>query len=165
MKYKIQKSYTNNNNIVIQAGIYDETDIDLAEARSKSYVTSVDATTFAEQTIEQYSDKYMYFSATPIEDLKTFNPVVSMVTTVVKALKINSATVDEIAKIKYISRAVAETVANQRATKRFTSYNDLNIRAPLAFSRKWENVAVVDFEPKPKPENPLTIGDAVINVR
>lgn len=147
--YRIHVPYINGAGVYVSAGIYTEDQIDLGEARHKSILTLESS----EITIETKPET---------DDIRIWEPVINDPTAVkeiklehgkqtikVKQVKINSADFEEIDNIKYVSKKVAHKVIEERDSKRFSTYLELDERVPLGFNRKWEDIISIDFEYTP----------------
>jgi DNA uptake protein ComE-like DNA-binding protein len=148
MKYKLHTAYVNFHGTVVPAGVHDEKDIDLAEARRKSIVTLADIEIPTKKVPEVDKVVEKKFSATPDNSFDITEKVLEPVTeTVVKeSLKINSATLEEIAALKYIGKITANKVVAERAKERFTTEMELDKRVPLKGGRHWQDIFDIDFE-------------------
>lgn len=149
MKYKVHYAYINIKGQTIPAGVYEEEQLDLAEARNKTILTLYDIPD--QVKVEKVSDDI---------GVKVFNPRVANDFDGIKelkleqeqskvektAIKINSAHEDLIAAIKYVSQKTAKQVVELRAEKPFVSYVDLDERVPLKFNRKWQDLANIEFD-------------------
>lgn len=162
IKYKVHTGYITMNGEVIFPGIYDEEVLDLAEARRKSHITQVDATVetkVEEKPIVSYETKKFETvikndKGEVVKDnrIREINLEPTITNTTLDTLKINSALFNDIASIKYVSRKVANNVTSERDKAPFKSYIDLNERVSLPFNRKWEDIAVIDFELEKAPK-------------
>jgi len=148
MKYKVHTAYINNNGTIIPIGVYDESEIDVTEARYKSLITLADIE--LETTIRNREDLIIIknIKNPSYEEGKDFNeiklePKIEIVE--VKRIDINKAIEDTIASIKYVSKTTAKKVIAERNIKPFTSYVDLDRRVPLSFSKKWQDVSALVF--------------------
>lgn len=144
-KYKIHLNYVTSNGQVVKAGIYEEGTFDLAEARHRSVVTltDIEPKTTVTDNIDDLPVTTFNNDSTEVKNIKVSSQVT---TTKIDFLKINSAPLDTIAALKYVSKKNAEDVVRLRADKPFVSYSDLNKRVPLKFSRIWEDLTPIDFE-------------------
>lgn len=147
MKYRVHYPYyCTARNVNVPAGVYDEKDIDLTIGRRLSMISPANLDVESpkvETKIDQVRDVVMNADPYGVSEVN-LNPEVQHVK--LKKLKINSAPEAEIAAIKYVSKKNASDAVVERDDKKFTSYEDLNARVPLAFKRKWEDLTLVDFE-------------------
>lgn len=165
VKYKVHTTYINVNGVLVCAGIYNETDIDLAEARKKSIITSHDIedsvnTIKSTENInidsidkiglqiitDNSSDTYKKTE----DNIKLIELEPSTTVTTVEKLKINLIEEKEFIekKIKYVGKATVAKVIKERSTQEFSSYLDLDTRVPLSLGKTWENTVAVDFTKK-----------------
>lgn len=146
MKYKVNIPYIDNDGKYIGVGIYDESDIDLGVARYKSIITA--ETSDVEARVEPQPDFIKTFEPkindpTAVKELK-MDPEKKILK--VKHLKINSASLQDISDVKYVSKKIAQKVIDLREEAKFSNYLDLDERVPLGFNRKWEDIVAIDFE-------------------
>lgn len=161
-QFKVLIGYVSYTGETIQPGIYSNLEVDEAEARNKSMVVSVDSNvTSTKQTGTHHNDVKVkkpvsnYSDVNPIKEI-TLEPVITH--TEVKPVKINTATKEELIAFKFVAEKTASYVIQERETKPFSSYQELNNRVPLRGKHKWEEVAVLDFElPTKTMQNTLDI--------
>ena len=138
-QYRIFPAYINYDGFVIPEGIYSETEIDVIEARLKSTVVLVNASEVGETKPTNTS---LDIRLSPTTDI-SFQNTSSVVT--VKKLKINSADASEIEALKFVGKVAAHKVIEARKDAKIETYAQLDRIAPLK-SKKWEDIAVIDFE-------------------
>lgn len=154
-QYRVHIAYINTHGALVPEGIYGETEFDLAEARHKSIVTAFDVDIHFKE-IEDSTVKVQKFnqhsSSFNLVDLQT-----KLTTKVPVLLQINSCKLEDLVKVKYVSKKAAEDVVKLRQEQRFSNYVDLNRRVPLKFGRVWEDIVPIDFEPMNEINNDNTI--------
>ena len=144
-KVKVYVGYITSEGQSVAPGIYDVSKIDMADAQKKSIVTYVDSDVTALITEVPVIPTIQVQSSSMGMD---YNMVMEPALTTVKVekLKINSAPVEKISALKYVSAKTAESIVTERAIKPFDSYADINSRVPLKSNRLWELLAPLDFE-------------------
>ena len=142
--YKVHQAYINGNGKVIVAGEYNETEVDLAEARAKSIIT-LNSSNLQTVVVEK-PDEITIKKFNITNDILKITLEASMKNIKIQSIKINSTSYESIEQIKYVSSKTARKVIEIRDIKRFINYEDINKRVPLAMSRKWEDVTSLDFE-------------------
>lgn len=145
MKYRVHYGYIEDTGRIINAGIYEEKDLDLGIARKRSIVTAVDSSVSSTESPNLSILPIKEFNAVE-PDVKTIKLEAPEITTLVQKVKINSVDITEVSKIKNVGKKTASNVDKQRKERRFESYVDLDKRVPLPFNRKWEDLVVIDFE-------------------
>ena len=148
MKYKIHTAYINNNGSIVKAGVYDESEIDLAEARNKTIITLTDVD--LETTIRDREDLIInkkvnnasYEEGKYFKEI-TLEPKVELVQ--VKHIDVNNDSEDNISKIKYVGKALAKKAIAERKLSPFINYVDMDTRVPLSFNRKWQDISALVF--------------------
>lgn len=148
-RYKLHQSYNDSTGKYIAAGEYDENQIDVAEARYRSIITQVSSNIQVEDVKQPDTINIVDLSQDDPTGVKTVKIEPKKTQTKVKTIKINKASVDDIAALKYVSKKQAELVEKLRSESKFESYNDINERIPLGFNRKWEDISALDFEYNP----------------
>lgn len=138
-KYRIFPAYLNSNGFLVPEGIYDETEIDIAEARAKSTAILVNASEFQTITPTNPSPDISFI---PSNDL-TFDNTTTIHT--IKKLKINSCEPSEIEALKFVGKVATQKIVEARKDAKISTYTQLDRIAPLK-SKKWEDIAVIDFE-------------------
>jgi DNA uptake protein ComE-like DNA-binding protein len=138
-QYRIFPAYINYEGFVVPEGIYSETEIDIVEARAKSTAILVNASEFQQVVPANLNPDISFI---PSNDL-TFDNTTTIHT--VKKLKINSCEPSEIEALKFVGKVATQKVAEARKDAKIESYAQLDRIAPLK-SKKWEDIAVIDFE-------------------
>lgn len=146
-QYKVHVAYINYNGEVVAAGIYPQSRIDIAEARSKTIITTVDALVDVKEETPPAEVRELRFSADDSITLKTLEPANTSVK--VEKLKINSADMATLEKAKGIGKATAKKIIEERNKAKFQNYPELDVRVPLRFNKAWEQTVAIDFEPAP----------------
>lgn len=144
MKYKVHMAYVSSNNGLITAGVYDENELDIAEARRRSVVTAHTEALEKEDTVLT-TEKPLFNNKS---DIITLEPEV--VLTKLPVVDINKATMPELLELKYIGTKKADLIVKYRP---FTAYEDLNNSVPLPNKKKWEDVFNVRFTVTEKVTN------------
>jgi hypothetical protein len=138
--YRIFPAYINSDGHTVLAGEYKEYEIDIAEARAKSTAILVNASDF--QNIQSTT-------AAPDINFITSNDVSFQnipVIASVKKLKINSCEPSEIEALKFVGKVATQKITEARKDAKIVSYAQLDRIAPLKGGKKWEDIAVIDFE-------------------
>ena len=137
--YRIFPAYINYDGFVVPSGDMEEGTFDLEEARKKSTVVLTNASEFQNIRPESVAIDILM---TPTNDINFQNT-----TTVhtVKKLKINSADASEIEALKFVGKVATQKIVEARKDAKIESYAQLDRIAPLK-SKKWEDIAVIDFE-------------------
>lgn len=143
-QYKVHIAYVNSNGSIVPAGVHEEGTFDLAEARYKSIVTMLDVE--VKQTTTKVDEMPVHKFNEDSTELASVDMTQEVKTVKHDFLKINSADVNTITGLKYVSKKNAEEVVRLREEKPFESYGDLNTRVPLKFNRVWEDITPIDFE-------------------
>lgn len=138
-RYKIFPAYINGEGHTVPEGEYNEYEINLNEARQRSTVILVNASDFQETKPDPVA---IDISMTPNCDI-TFQNTTSVIS--VKKLKINSCTASEIEALKFVGKVATQKIVEARKDAKIESYAQLDRIAPLK-SKKWEDIAVIDFE-------------------
>jgi DNA uptake protein ComE-like DNA-binding protein len=138
-QYRIFPAYINYEGFVVPEGIYSETEIDIVEARAKSTAVLVNASEFQTITPTNPSPDISFI---PSNDL-TFDNTTTIHT--VKKLKINSCEPWEIEALKFVGKVATQKIVEARKDAKISTYAQLDRIAPLK-SKKWEDIAVIDFE-------------------
>ena len=145
-RYRIFPSYISSNGTTIHSGEYDETEIDVDEARKKSTALLVNAASF--QSVKPITDSFD-LNMTPTNDINFQNKSTLFVVEV-KRLKINSCSTGEIEAIKYVGKVAAQKIYEARKDAKIRSYTELDKIAPIKGNKTWADIAVIDFElPEP----------------
>lgn len=156
MKYKVHQTYVTDNFKVVTPGIYDESEIDILEARKKTIITGVNTEVTTETLVvndmavidleivkNNIEDKVKILK---IDSTPKPNPVVT------SKVDFNRLTEEELSQYKYVGKATAEKVAKQRSIRYFADYDDLDRRVPLKGGKKWIEVGAFEFNPIIKQE-------------
>lgn len=145
LKVQVYVGYITSDGQSVIPGIYDISKIDMAEAQKKSIVTYVGSDVSALITEVPVIPTIQAQSSSMGMD---YNLVIepALTTVTVEKLKINTAPVEKISALKYVSAKTAETIVAERAIKPFDSYADINSRVPLKANKLWELLAPLDFE-------------------
>jgi DNA uptake protein ComE-like DNA-binding protein len=138
-QYRIFPAYINYEGFVVPEGIYSETEIDIVEARAKSTAVLVNASEFQTVTPVNANPDISFI---PSNDL-TFDNTTTIHT--VKKLKINSCEPSEIEALKFVGKVATQKITEARKDAKIETYAQLDRIAPLK-SKKWEDIAVIDFE-------------------
>jgi DNA uptake protein ComE-like DNA-binding protein len=138
-QYRIFPAYINYEGFVVPEGIYSETEIDIVEARAKSTAVLVNASEFQAVTPTNLNPDISFI---PSNDL-TFDNTTTIHT--VKKLKINSCEPSEIEALKFVGKVATQKITEARKDAKIETYAQLDRIAPLK-SKKWEDIAVIDFE-------------------
>ena len=176
LNYEVMVAYISYTGALVRAGTYPETDIDVAEARCKSYIRLVkskkgsvnSATKEAVDPNVEITRIYPETSTSPVElsveekDLaaeqysddpyKGQGDIPKIVMdgnpTVIKieTVNINTATREELIDLKYVGKATAAKAIKSRGEKPFSGLSDLDKRVPLAAGRSWEETGVLVFD-------------------
>lgn len=163
MKYKVHYTYISYNGVLIQAGLYDVSEIDLAEARYKSIVTLENTDQVKVEIIESVEksnidniDKIV-INPDKSNSTDTYNKSEDNLSKIKLTPNINKTTITKIfinkiseqelitKKIKYIGKATVGKLLAERSVKEFDSYIDLDNRVPLAVGKNWEDIIILDF--------------------
>jgi hypothetical protein len=137
--YKIHPAYIDYQGKVVISGEYDETQIDVSEARLKSNCTLMNGHEFT-KVLTLTPPQTTVFGAATVKEM--FGTITQ---TVVEKIKVNTATLEQLTAIKFIGKATANKVIESRGEKRFNSYAELNSLVPLK-GKMWEDIIVADFE-------------------
>lgn len=149
MKYKVHIAYITPNGQIIKPGVYDETEIDVTIARSKTIITAVDATVKVvkeENPLNEMPTLQLYpTDESLVADVRdvVLTPVKEQIK--VENLLINQVPAPKLEALKHIGKATVQKVLDLRQVQPFQSYDDLNHRVPLPKAKKWEDVALLDF--------------------
>lgn len=168
-EYQVHVAFISANGVIFRPGIYSETEIDVAEARRRSYITlirsgkssKVEANTKKIDKDNKGDDKVKevkIVADNPKEDnidLKTVEATV--IDEPLLKFKVNYANLQEFIDLKYVGKKTGEKAIRERKTKYFTDYQDLNARVPLHGTNHWEDVTLIDFE------SPKKIDEAYLN--
>ena len=138
-KYRIFPAYLNSSGFLVPEGVYDETEIDIIEARQKSTAILINASDF--QNIQPTTAAPdINFIASNDVSFQNIPVIVS-----VKKLKINSCEPSEIEALKFVGKVATQKIVEARKDAKIETYSQLDRIAPLK-SKKWEDIAVIDFE-------------------
>lgn len=161
-QYKVHVAYVNANGTIIPAGIHEEGTFDLGEARYKSIVTMLDVE--VKQTTTKVDEMPVHKFNESSTELTSVDMTAEVKTIKHDFLKINSADVNTITALKYVSKKNAEDVVRLRAAQSFESYADLNARVPLKFNRVWEDITPIDFEQVVghKTDNSIYLSEGIV---
>ena len=138
-KYRIFPAYINGDGHTVPAGEYYEYEINLDEARQRSTAILVNASEFHTVTPTNPSPDISFI---PSNDL-TFDNTTTIHT--IKKLKINSCEPSEIEALKFVGKVATQKIVEARKDAKISTYAQLDRIAPLK-SKKWEDIAVIDFE-------------------
>ena len=138
-KYRIFPAYINGDGHTVPAGEYYEYEINLDEARQRSTAILVNASDFQTVTPTTPSPDISFI---PSNDL-TFDNTTTIHT--IKKLKINSCEPSEIEALKFVGKVATQKIVEARKDAKISTYAQLDRIAPLK-SKKWEDIAVIDFE-------------------
>lgn len=138
-RYRIFPAYINGDGHTVPAGEYYEYEINLDEARQRSTAILVNASDFQTVTPTTPSPDISFI---PSNDL-TFDNTTTI--HAVKKLKINSCEPSEIEALKFVSKVTTQKIVEARKDAKISTYAQLDRIAPLK-SKKWEDIAVIDFE-------------------
>jgi DNA uptake protein ComE-like DNA-binding protein len=138
-KYRIFPAYLNSSGFLVPEGIYNETEIDLDEARAKSTAILVNASDFQSVQPTTAAPDINFIASNDV----SFQNIPTIVS--VKKLKINSAPASEIEALKFVGKVATQKITEARKDAKIVSYSQLDKIAPLK-SKKWEDIAVIDFE-------------------
>ena len=138
-KYRIFPAYLNSSGFLVPEGEYLETEIDLNEARQRSTAILVNASDFQDIKPTTAAPDINFVQSNDV----SFQNVPVIVS--VKKLKINSADASEIEALKFVGKVAAHKVIEARKDAKIETYAQLDRIAPLK-SKKWEDIAVIDFE-------------------
>lgn len=150
-KYKVHIGFITSDGVTIRPGEYEGTEFDMAEARRRSYVTSIVPGGAATVPTVKIEEKIPDDILTKINlgqnsgDLPTITLGQTTTLLVAEGFKINYATETEIVNLKYVGKKAAKKVIEAREVKWFDSYSELNKRAPLYGGKIWEDAAFIDF--------------------
>lgn len=149
--HRVHVGYITANGEVKKPGVYSSTDIDVAEASARSYVT-----------LElNYTHEPDITSSSTISDVKVLSsgakrdndddikdivlePTVTSVKP--KEIRINYLTLQQIIDLKYVGKKTADRVILARKDKPFTSYEDMDTRVSLPLNRQWNAVGYITFD-------------------
>lgn len=147
MKYKVHYPYyCPVRNINYEIGVYEEAELDLVTARRLTMISPANLDVEVKvEPVKELRVEQTTINADPL-GMQELNLEASVNQVKFVKLKINSASEKDIADVKYVSKKNAADVIEERAKSRFTSYEDLDKRVPLAFKRKWQDLTLVDFE-------------------
>ena len=137
--YRIFPAYINSDGHTVLAGEYKEHEINIAEARQKSTAILVNASDFQSIQPTTAAPDISFVASNDV----SFQNVPVIVS--VKKLKINSADASEIEALKFVGKVAAHKVIEARKDAKIETYAQLDRIAPLK-SKKWEDIAVIDFE-------------------
>lgn len=147
MKYKVHIGFVTSDGVTIPPGEYTGVEFDMAEARRRSYVTTIisgkSPTVKIEKVPEDTLTKVTIGKNSgdlPTIDLEQTSTVLS-----VEGFKVNYATESELINLKYVGKKAAKKVIEARKESWFVEYFDLNKRVPLHGGKRWEDVAFIDF--------------------
>jgi len=135
--YTVLVAYIDNDGKVVPVGDYDETSIDITEARSKSHVVLKNASEVKQFIDDLTPTDFSLGADTGNVQLKTETKKIT-----VELLKINTITETDLAKIKKIPAKTKDKVLKLRP---YSDYSDLNARTPLPYNQKWEDLLAIDF--------------------
>jgi DNA uptake protein ComE-like DNA-binding protein len=137
--YRIFPAYINSDGHTVLAGEYKEYEINLDEARAKSTAILVNASDFQNIQPTTAAPDINFIASNDV----SFQNIPTIVS--VKKLKINSAPASEIEALKFVGRVATQKITEARKDAKIESYAQLDRIAPLK-SKKWEDIAVIDFE-------------------
>lgn len=168
-QYKVHIAYIRATGEIIRPGIYNEDEIDHAEALARSYVTDISTDSFVgaglvkEKEDNPVKDVQLTSDAKVITDQAEIKEITlgKTVEVDVEGFKINTASITAIIELKYVGKKTADKVVNARKTQPFASYEDLDTRVPLPASRKWRDVIYMNFD---YPRKAPTIKQEVFEV-
>ena len=138
-KYRIFPAYINGDGHTVPAGEYLETEINLDEARQRSTAILVNASDFQEIKPTTAAPDINFIASNDV----SFQNIPVIVS--VKKLKINSAESSEIEALKFVGKVATQKIVEARKDAKIETYAQLDRIAPLK-SKKWEDIAVIDFE-------------------
>lgn len=157
-KYTVHTSYINSQGVIIRQGVYSEDEIDVAEARRRSYISLVGTSAPIEQEVPKLKED-------PVAQINIDNvnhtgiknnddiAVIKIDTTSEEVVsknkpvpfKPNTASLSAYIKLPYVGKKTAENAIQARNQAPFLSYQDMDRRVPLSKNRMWEDVAPMDF--------------------
>lgn len=138
-KYRIFPAYLNSSGFLVPEGEYLETEIDLNEARQRSTAILVNASDFQNIQSTTAAPDINFIASNDVSFQNI--PVIASV----KKLKINSAPASEIEALKFVGKVATQKITEARKDAKIETYAQLDRIAPLK-SKKWEDIAVIDFE-------------------
>lgn len=148
--YRVHVGFITSNGVVVKPGVYPESELDIAEASRRSYVTVAlnlvpDA---ADITVDKVESIEIKQSGGRIANSDIAVVKLDAEVTSVRPVEIyiNTADVKTIVDLKFVGQKTASRVINERQLAVFESYKDLNKRVPLGAGKKWEAVAHIKFE-------------------
>ena len=137
--YRIFPAYINSDGHTVLAGEYKEYEINLNEARQKSTAILINASDFQNVQPTTAAPDINFVQSNDI----SFQNVPVIVN--VKKLKINSCEPSEIEALKFVGKVATQKIVEARKDAKISTYAQLDRIAPLK-SKKWEDIAVIDFE-------------------
>lgn len=151
MKYKVHYTYLDSFGRLIQPGVYEDTDIDIAEARNKTVLTAVEIDSVIEAV--QIEDKVNQLrvgnlSGDVVNEIRLEATVSNYK---INTLDINKLSEADLINLKYITKATATKVIDERTKQPFINYADLDKRVPLKGVRKWQDIGAFTFENTSSP--------------
>jgi DNA uptake protein ComE-like DNA-binding protein len=141
-KYQVHTAYISSRIGIIQAGIYDEKELDMVEANQRSKVTLYSPDGVAPAIIETTTVPTELYSDVlgTKENFVELKPTVTLVE--VKTIAINTISEKDLIKLPHIGKGIATKVM---AARPFTSLKQLNDKVPLPRNRKWEDLFVIEI--------------------
>jgi DNA uptake protein ComE-like DNA-binding protein len=138
--YHVHSAYISSRTGIVTPGIYDESLINLDEARTRSTVTLVDAVTAPIASTEKIENTLL----SPLSTLENFVELVPTVTqTTIKKVPVNSMSEAELMALPHVGKVVTSNVLKHRP---FKTVAELNQKAPLPRKRRWEDTFAVQIE-------------------
>ena len=144
-KYKVHHAYISSNGVVVKEGIYGDTEINIPEARNKTVVTLVDISDVYKTTSAPDIVKELKLNITDTDTIAEIKLVPNIEVKEGNFFNINEAEEAAISALKYVSKANAKKVVEQRIDAPFKSYPDLDARVRLTGGRSWEDIAAIIF--------------------
>lgn len=139
-RYRIFPAYINGEGHTVASGEYYEYEINLNEARQRSTAILINASDFQEIKPTTAAPDISFVASNDV----SFQNVPTIA--VVNRLKINTASIEDIASIKFVGKVAAAKIIEARKDAKISTYEQLDKITPIKGHKNWQDIAVIDFE-------------------